>query len=70
MGSEIGQSIAAERFEAAMTAMAGLREPLDRFFDQVTVNARDPMLRRNRPRLLAAFRDTMGRVADFRLIEG
>ena len=53
-----------------MTAMAGLRAPLDRFFDVVTVNAEDAALRRNRLRLLSRVRATLSRVADFALIEG
>ena len=66
----IEQAVAGERYEAAMTAMAALRTPLDRFFDKVTVNADDASLRRNRLRLLAAIRATVGKVADFSLIEG
>ncbi len=66
----IGQAIADERYKAAMTAMAGLRAPLDRFFELVTVNADDPALRRNRLRLLGAVRGTMARLADFTQIEG
>ncbi len=67
---EIDHAIAAEQFDAAMTAMAGLRLPLDRFFDAVTVNTEDPVTRRNRLRLLAEVRTTLGRIADFTLIEG
>ncbi len=59
-----------EKFEPAMAQMARLREPLDEFFQHVTVNASDPELRMNRLRLLAAVRDTMSYVADFSKIEG
>jgi glycyl-tRNA synthetase beta chain len=59
-----------ERFEEAMTALAELRQPVDEFFDRVTVNIDDPKLRENRLRLLARIRDTMNRVADFSQIEG
>jgi glycyl-tRNA synthetase beta chain len=59
-----------ERFEGAMRAMAELRAPVDRFFDRVTVNAEDPMLRRNRLLLLSQIRDTLHKVADFSKIEG
>ncbi len=64
------EAMASERFEHAMTAMALLRAPLDRFFDVVTVNAEDGGLRRNRLRLLSRVRATLSRVADFALIEG
>jgi glycyl-tRNA synthetase beta chain len=67
---EVRRAMADERFEAAMTAMAELREPLDRFFDKVTVNAEDASLRRNRLQLLAAIHRMMASVADFTRIEG
>lgn len=63
-------SLAQENFSAAMTALAGLRAPIDAFFERVTVNADDPDIRVNRLRLLAAVRTVMGEVADFSRIEG
>ena len=63
-------NIAAERYAEAMTALAALRQTLDAFFDEVTVNAPDPALRRNRLRLLARVPAAMGRAADFFQIEG
>jgi glycyl-tRNA synthetase beta chain len=63
-------AMAAEDYHAAMIAMAGLRRPLDAFFDTVTVNAAEPELRRNRLRLLAGARELMDRAADFSKIEG
>lgn len=59
-----------EDFEAAMTAMARLRAPVDAFFDTVTVNADDPKLRENRLRLLNRIRSTTKTVADFSKIAG
>jgi len=61
--------IAAENFAEATKYLAGLRHPLDAFFDQVTVNAEDPALRKNRLRLLADLRDAMNHLADFSAIE-
>ena len=55
---------------AAMAALAGLRAPVDGFFDAVTVNAEDAALRANRLRLLARIRETLHRVADFSAIQG
>lgn len=69
-GPAIGAKLDAEEFAAAMTEMAGLRAPLDEFFEHVTVNAAEPELRRNRLALLARVRATMEQVADFSLIEG
>jgi glycyl-tRNA synthetase beta chain len=64
------EALALEGFEAAMAAMAGLRAPVDEFFNQVTVNADDADLRVNRLRLLSQFRTTLHRIADFSQIEG
>ena len=67
------QAIAAlrqENFTGAMEVLARLREPVDVFFDQVTVNADDPALRANRLALLAQIGATLGQVADFSAIEG
>jgi glycyl-tRNA synthetase beta chain len=59
-----------EEFGPAMTELARLRQPVDGFFDKVTVNTAEPELRANRLRLLSQIRATMNRVADFSLIEG
>ncbi len=66
----VREGIAREDYAAAMSALAGLRPPLDAFFDKVTVNAADPALRLNRLRLLARVPAAMGRTADFSQIEG
>jgi glycyl-tRNA synthetase beta chain len=60
-----------EDFAGAMEAFAGLRAPIDSFFEKVTVNVADkPDLRLNRLRLLNQIRATMDSVADFSRIEG
>ena len=63
-------AIEAEDFEAAMSALASLRAPIDAFFDGVMVNDPDPQKRAFRLGLLARFRDAVHRVADFSKIEG
>ncbi|WP_417515624.1 glycine--tRNA ligase subunit beta [Minwuia sp.] len=68
--AQADRALEAEDFEAAMSAMAGLRGPVDAFFEDVTVNADDPGLRENRLKLLAEIRETLHRVADFSKIEG
>jgi glycyl-tRNA synthetase beta chain len=60
----------AEKYGDAMAALAHLREPVDAFFDRVTVNADDKALRANRLRLLSRIRSALNRVADFSKIEG
>jgi glycyl-tRNA synthetase beta chain len=64
------KAIEAEQYEDAMAALATLREPIDRFFDEVMVNDEDPAKRAFRLGLLARFRDAVHRVADFSKIEG
>jgi len=63
-------ALEAEQFEDAMAALATLREPIDRFFEDVMVNDEDPAKRAFRLGLLARFRDAVHRVADFSKIEG
>ena len=58
-----------EDFAGAMSALAKLREPLDAFFDRVTVNSDDSRERANRLRLLAEIGSSMEAIADFSKIE-
>jgi glycyl-tRNA synthetase beta chain len=64
------KALEAEQFEDAMAALATLREPIDRFFDEVMVNDEDPAKRAFRLGLLARFRDAVTKVADFSKVEG
>ena len=57
-------------FERAMTALAGMREPLDAFFEAVLVNAEHVATRANRLALLGQVRDAIERVADLSKVEG
>jgi glycyl-tRNA synthetase beta chain len=59
-----------ERFVEAMGVMARLRGPVDAFFEHVTVNDKNPELRKNRLKLLSRLRATLHLVADFSKIEG
>jgi glycyl-tRNA synthetase beta chain len=59
-----------EEFGVAMATLARLRQPVDEFFSNVTVNSEDAALRVNRLRLLSQIRATLNRVADFSQIEG
>jgi glycyl-tRNA synthetase beta chain len=51
-------------YTGMLKALAPLKLPVDRFFDEVMVNVDDARLRANRLGLLAALRATMNRVAD------
>ena len=63
-------AIAEEDFAAAMSALASLRAPIDRFFEDVIVNAEEKHVRAARLTLLSRFRDAVHQVADFSRIEG
>ncbi len=51
-------------YQGALATLAGLREPVDAFFDGVMVNAEEPDLRANRLNLLYALRGLFTQVAD------
>jgi glycyl-tRNA synthetase beta chain len=68
---DLVERIRREDFAGAMSELAGLRGPIDAFFEKVTVNvAGDDRLRVNRLKLLNQIRSTMDQVADFSRIEG
>ena len=56
-------------FDQVLSVLAKLRRPVDRFFDEVTVNCDDSDLRKNRLRLLSEIASCLNRVADFSKIE-
>ena len=68
--AEIGPAMEREDFSAAMQAMAGLRAPVDAFFEAVQVNTGNQAVRRNRLNLLHRIREICLKVADLSRIEG
>lgn len=68
--ADAAKALAKEEFGAAMRSLASLRAPVDRFFDKVTVNAKDKTLRENRLKLLSQIVETAHHVADFSKVEG
>lgn len=68
--SALETALSGEDFEAAMAALAGLRAPVDAFFEGVVVNDENPILRRNRLCLLHRIRAATLRVADLSALEG
>lgn len=67
---KIASAKKAEDFEAAMSAMAELRAPIDAFFEAVQVNAENDIVRRNRLNLLARVRTICIGAADLTRVEG
>ena len=68
--AKIAPAMTAEDFATAMSAMAGLRGPIDAFFNAVQINAESEILRRNRLNLLHRIRTICLSVADLRKIDG
>ncbi|MBT0958856.1 glycine--tRNA ligase subunit beta [Alphaproteobacteria bacterium KMM 3653] len=67
---QINAALASEDFAAAMQAMAGLRAPIDAFFEAVQVNSDNDIVRRNRLNMLHKIRETCTKTADLTCIEG
>jgi glycyl-tRNA synthetase beta chain len=56
--------LAKREYTEALAALAPLREPVDRFFDEVMVMTDNPALQKNRLALLASLRDRFLEIAD------
>ena len=57
-------------YTGALTRMAALKAPVDRFFDEVMVMAEEPLVRANRLGLLATLSRLMNSVADISQLSG
>ncbi|MEO0828886.1 MAG: glycine--tRNA ligase subunit beta [Pseudomonadota bacterium] len=66
----IARAMETDDFETAMTAMAGLRAPVDAFFETVQVNSENEIVRRNRLNLLHRITIICGQVADLTRLSG
>ncbi|HEY5763418.1 MAG TPA: glycine--tRNA ligase subunit beta, partial [Rhodocyclaceae bacterium] len=64
VGPRANGAFAAGDYTGSLQALAALRAPVDRFFDDVMVNVDDPALRANRLGLLATLHGAMNQVAD------
>ncbi|HET97438.1 MAG TPA: glycine--tRNA ligase subunit beta [Desulfurivibrio alkaliphilus] len=63
--AEAAPLLAAGNYHQALLVILRMKEPVDRFFDQVMVMAEEPPLRRNRLALLTAVARLFLRVGDF-----
>lgn len=68
ISDEIAPHYTCHDYTHALTQLAGLREPVDRFFDKVMVMVEDESLRRNRLQLLAQLQSLLQGVADISLL--
>ena len=58
------------RYEEALQVLLQMKEPVDRFFDEVMVMAKEPDLRRNRLNLLTGLRELVMRIGDISRMHG
>jgi glycyl-tRNA synthetase beta chain len=65
VAAETAPLIASRDYPAAMTAILKMKEPVDRFFEQVMVMAEDEGLRRNRLNLLTGVSRLFLQIGDF-----
>ncbi len=63
--SQLIASLAAHKYAEALTLLRGFKEPIDRFFVDVLVMAKDPAVRDNRLALLYQLHAVFHQVADF-----
>ncbi len=64
LAPKVQSSLDTHDFSGALHLLAGMRADVDRFFEDVMVNAEDPALRSNRHALLGQLEVLMNRVAD------
>lgn len=69
IAQRVQPSLANKDFQAALTALAQLKAPIDAFFDSVMVMADDSRIRHNRLNLLAFIQKQTNAVADIGLLD-
>ena len=67
--TEVQPLIAQGDYTAVLDKLANLRSPVDSFFDNVMVNAEDPVLRQNRLAILNTLQDLFLQVADISVLQ-
>ena len=67
--TEVQPLIAKGDYTAVLDKLANLRAPVDSFFDNVMVNAEDPVLRQNRLAILNTLQDLFLQVADISVLQ-
>jgi glycyl-tRNA synthetase beta chain len=69
-GTAATLALSKDDFRQAMFSFSIVRQPVDQFFDKVTVNTPDAAQRVARLKLLARIGAAIRKVADFSLVEG
>jgi glycyl-tRNA synthetase beta chain len=63
--AEVEKSLSERNYTDAILKMRGLKEPIDKYFDEVLVMDKDEEIRQNRISMLWAIRDLFFKIADF-----
>ncbi|MGX5915282.1 glycine--tRNA ligase subunit beta [Aliidiomarina sp. Khilg15.8] len=69
VNADVVASVSKGDYDAALSQLASLRAPVDRFFDEVMVNADDESVRQNRLALLKQLRSSFLDIADISLLQ-
>ena len=69
LAKEVQPLIAQGEYTAVLDKLAGLRQPVDNFFDNVMVNAEDAKLRQNRLAILNTLQGLFLQIADISLLQ-
>ncbi len=68
--TELDAALEGHDFDGALAGLAHLRDPVDRFFDEVLVMDPDPAIRVRRLKLLARLREAFLKIADIGELQG
>ncbi len=66
---EVEKNLSEGNYREALSKMKGLKDPIDKYFDEVLVMDKDEAIRRNRISMLWAIRDLFFKLADFSKIK-
>ncbi|MEP1229331.1 MAG: glycine--tRNA ligase subunit beta [Litorimonas sp.] len=70
VSADIKTALNDENYTQAMTSLAALRDPIDKFFTEVHIMSDNIDVMQNNLRLLGLIRDTAHQIADFEMIQG
>ena len=65
----VESSVASGEYQAALDKLAGLKDVVNKFFDNVMINAEDPKLKNNRLALITKLRNLFLGIADISLLQ-
>ncbi|MGB1172996.1 MAG: DALR anticodon-binding domain-containing protein, partial [Marinobacterium sp.] len=70
LSSSVASMTSAGNYQGALQALADLRQPIDRFFEEVRVMADDADVKQNRLAMLQQLKELFGGIADISELAG